>query len=210
MSTVRRVRSLVASDFATLTLALACAFALTLSATVALAQSDAGEAPSAASEEAPPVSAEFRAALKKYLEVQGSYVSYGDTVAYQAANETLMSISANGVQVTEPMQQIVLEEAQAKFGEKFRDLDFLTRIMVPVYAKYFSAAELEEMTEFWSSPVGRKNLEMAGTLNQESLTAIQQVTFGITPAFQLAVDARMRELGYDVVPIDPSAGPAAP
>ena len=153
-------------------------------------------AANASAEEAP--SEAFTKSLRSYLEIQTTYMSYGDNIAYQAANETLMQIAAGGVEVTEPMQQVVLEEAQAKFGDKLRDLDYLTKLMAPVYAKYFDEKEMDAMVEFWSSPAGRKSLETSGQMNQDSLVAIQEVTFGITPAYHLAIDARLRELGYEL------------
>ncbi len=170
----------------------------------------------ASAEDAP--SEAFTKSLRSYLEIQTTYVSYGDNIAYQAANETLMQIAAGGVEVTEQMQQVVLEEAQAKFGDKLRDLDYLTKLMAPVYAKYFDEKDMEAMVEFWGSPVGRKNLENTAQMNQDSLVAIQEVTFGITPAYHLAIDARLRELGYELnaptapAPGAPGAGdaPAAP
>lgn len=171
-------------------------------------------ASTAFAEDAP--SEAFTKSLRRYLEIQTTYVSYGDNIAYQAANETLMQIAAGGVEVTEPMQQVVLEEAQAKFGDKLRDLDYLTKLMTPVYAKYFDEKEMDAMVEFWGSPVGRKNLENTAQMNQDTLVAIQEVTFGITPAYHLAIDARLRELGYELnappAPGAPETGetPAAP
>ncbi|MEM9174614.1 MAG: DUF2059 domain-containing protein, partial [Myxococcota bacterium] len=165
--------------------------------------------PSAAAEDGP--SAGFVKALRSYLEIQTAYMSYGDNVAYQAANETLTQIAASGVEITAQMQQIVLEEAQAKFGDKLRDLEVLTEIMTPVYAKHFDQKDMEGMVEFWSSPLGRKSLETSAAMNQETLGALQQITFGITPSYHLAIDTRFRELGIEmnVQPAPPSA-PAGP
>ena len=94
------------------------------------------------------------------------------------------------------VSQIVLEESKEKFGKKFEDMDFVTDLFAPVYAKYFTQADLDSMLAFWSTPTGRKNLEAAATLTQETFAAIQQVTFGISPAFQRAVDAASRTKLY--------------
>ncbi len=194
MSVARMTRALVAT-----TILSVLAF---LGAAVAHAdEADEAAAPSKA----------FTKSLRTYLEIQNTYVSYGDNIAYQAASETLMQIAAGGVEVTEQMQQVVLEEAQAKFGEKLRDLDYLTKLMAPVYAKHYDEKEMAALVEFWGSPVGRKSLELSAQMNQETLVAIQEVTFGITPAFHLAIDARLRELGYELnSPATPPAPPSAP
>ena len=104
-----------------------------------------------------------------------------DNIAYQAVNETLMQIAAGGAEVTEQMQQVVLEEAQAKFGDKLRDLDYLTKLTAPVYAKYFDEKEMDAMVEFWSRRPDARVSETSGQMNQDSLVAIQEVTFRITP-----------------------------
>ncbi|GEM_PF-5747827 len=159
----------------------------------------------------PEVTDQYKKTLRRFLEIQGEFVSYSDNVVYGAANETLGQIQASGTQVTEEMSQIVLEESKEKFGKKFDDMDFVTDLFAPVYAKYFTQADLDTMLAFWTTPTGRKNLEAAATLNQETFAAIQQVTFGISPAFQLAVDARLRELGYEMsVDGAPPGAPAAP
>lgn len=160
--------------------------------------------------EAAEVDEQYRTKLLQLLEIQNEYVSYADNVAFTAANETLGQIAASGEPITEEMSQIVLEEAQKTFGEKFRNLDFLIELLAPVYARHFTQADLDAMVAFWSTPTGRKNLEVSGALNQESFVAIQQVTFDVSPAFQLAVDARLRELGYQMT-VDgapPGAQPA--
>lgn len=169
----------------------------------------AGATTVAAEDEKGP-SAAFTKSLRTYLEIQNAYVSAGDNIAYQVANETLMQIAASGAEVTEQIQQIVLEEAQAKFGEKLRDLDYLTKLMTPVYAKYFDDEEMEALAEFWGSPLGRKTMETSGQMSQESFQKLQEVTFGITPAFHLAIDARLRELGFEMN-VQPTPGePAVP
>ncbi|MGB0619225.1 MAG: DUF2059 domain-containing protein [Myxococcota bacterium] len=133
--------------------------------------------------------------LRAYLEIHTQLVSYGDNVALQAANETLMQIANSGTQVTEQIQQIVLEEAQAKFGEKLSDLDYLAKLWAPIYAKHFTEEELKAILDFWSSPVGRKTIEVTPQLTQDSFSALRIFTITNTPAYHMAIDARLRELG---------------
>ena len=48
------------------------------------------------------------------------------------------------------------------------------------------------------SAIGKKSVELIPILNQEGMSAIQEVSFSLTPAFHLAVDARLREAGIEV------------
>ena len=162
-------------------------------------------ATTAGADDAAAPSEAFTKSLRAYLEIQSDYMSYGDNIAYQAANETLMQIASGGVEITEQVQQIVLEEAQAKFGEKLRDLDYLTKLLAPVYAKHFTEEDMKGMVEFWGSPLGRKSLSSTAEMSQDSMAALQTVTFGITPAYHLAIDARLRELGFGLN-VDPAPG----
>ena len=162
-------------------------------ATSALA--DHHEAEEAKAEAAVEVSDSYKKAMRLYLESQGSVAIIGEDVAYGAANETLMAIQNSGAQVTEQMQTIVLEEALDAFGKHFGDLDVLTRLWAPVYAKHFSEAELKEMGAFFESPVGKKLLELGPPINQDGMAAVQAESFSVSPEFQLGVDARFREAG---------------
>jgi len=137
----------------------------------------------------------YRKAMRSYLEAQGSFESIGQTVAYGAANETLQAIANSGVEITETMQQIVLEEALETYGTKFSSIDSLTNIWAPVYFKHFNEAELLEMTKFFKSAVGKKSIDLLPVINQDGMMAIQKISVAITPGFQLAVDARFREAG---------------
>ena len=144
---------------------------------------------------APVVTDAYRDAIKAYLAAQGNVAAIGESVAYGAANETLAAIQASGTPVTEPMQQIVLEEALASYGKRFGDVDTLARLWAPVYVRHFSIDEIQQMTDFFKSPVGRKSIELLPVINQDGMRALQEESFAMTPEFQLAVDARFRQAG---------------
>lgn len=167
---------------------------LALGAGTSLAQ-DAPAAVGAKGEVAP----SFKKAVRAYLDSQGSFERIGQTVAYGATNETLTAIANSGIEITESMQEIVLEEATQTYGKKFSSIDFLTDLWAPVYNKHFTEAEVNEMTAFFNSPIGKKSLEVLPAVNQEGMLAIQEMSVSITPGFQLAVDARFREAGVSLV-----------
>jgi hypothetical protein len=163
--------------------------ALALLATPGLAQEEAAEPAKTEVSEA------YSKAMRAYLESQGSSPQIGQGIAYQVANETLMMIANSGAQVTEQMQTIVLEEALATYQTKFSDLDFLTALWAPVYARHFSIEELESITAWFQSELGRKVVALTPTLNEEGMAEVQKASIAMAPEFQLAVDARLREAG---------------
>ncbi len=145
------------------------------------------------------VAPSFKKAFRAYLESQGSLEGFGQNVAYGATNETLTAIANSGIEITESMQQIVLEEAIQTYGKKFSSIDFLTDLWSPVYSDHFTEAELNQMTAFFESPIGQKSIHLLPAVQQEGMLAVQQVSVSITPGFQLAVDARFREAGVGLV-----------
>lgn len=138
---------------------------------------------------------EYRKVMRRYLEAQGSAEAIGQSIAFGEAQQALMAIANGGIEITESIQNIVLEEALEVFASRFGDLDFLADLWAPVYVNHFTAQELEQMIAFFESPVGRKSQQLMPVINQESMSAIQQTSVSLAPAFQLAIDARLRETG---------------
>ena len=143
----------------------------------------------------PEVSDDYRKAIRAYLESQGQLAKIGESVAFQVANETLMMIAQSGAQVTEQMQQIVIEEAQSAYTKKFSDLDYLTTIWAPVYRQHFDLDEVKKMTAWFTSDLGKKIVSTSPDINQRGMFEIQKASVATSPEFQLAVDARFREAG---------------
>lgn len=163
-------------------------------------------APRATAAEDEPVDPKFREAVKVYLGLQGSVEQMGLSVAYNAANETLMAIAQTGVEVTEPMQNIVLEQAIETYASRFGDIDFLTDLWAPIYARHYTRKEIQTLIDFYQSPIGKKSLELFGPINEAGMEAIQESVFAITPGFQLGVNAKLEEAGIAITP----GGPGAP
>ena len=140
----------------------------------------------------------FREAIQTYLSLQGSVEQMGLSVAYNAANETLMAIAQTGTQVTEPMQNIVLEQAIATYADKFGDIEYLTDLWAPVYAKHYTEKEIRTLIDFYRSPVGKKTLELSGPINEASMMAIREAQIAMTPGFQMGVNAKLEAAGIAV------------
>ncbi len=163
--------------------------------------SDAEDAKLVSAAEAGDIPASYREAIRAYLEAQGSFEGIGQNIAYGAANETLMVLANSGIEVTEAAQSIVLEQAIQSYGKKFSDIDFLTTLMARVYHPHFTEAELSEMTAYFLTPVGKKSVSLIPQINQAGMAAIQEASAGITPGYQMGVDAQLRAAG--ILPTSP-------
>jgi uncharacterized protein len=57
----------------------------------------------------------------------------------------------------------------AKFREKMNINEFILTC-VPAYSKYYSHDEIKQLIKFYESPLGRKMVEVAPLLSQETMT----------------------------------------
>lgn len=138
---------------------------------------------------------DFRAAVKELLVIQKAADLVAEQMTYGMAEQLLQAMAAGGVQITEPMKQLVLDASRDEFGKKFSDVDYLTDLYVPIYAKHYSAQELQDMTAYWKSPVGQKTLKLMPDLTQETTSVLQQSSFALIPEFQKKAEARLRDAG---------------
>jgi hypothetical protein len=53
-------------------------------------------------------------------------------------------------------------------GDELRKLNYAT-VMIEIYDKYFTAAEIKELIHFYNSPIGQKAIQILPALTQESI-----------------------------------------
>jgi hypothetical protein len=63
---------------------------------------------------------------------------------------------------------------RALFNERLNFSTIIESVYPPLYDKTFSEAELREMVAFYSTPVGRKSIEVMPSLVQEATAGIEQ------------------------------------
>lgn len=73
--------------------------------------------------------------------------------------------------------------------------DELSDKMVPLYAKHFTEADLDQILAFYRSPIGRKTIETMPTLMQESMEMVIQEAQSSVPQIQERVTERLRADG---------------
>ncbi len=116
-------------------------------------------APAAAPAAAPAVDPALEADIRRLIEASGG-AGLG-----QQMFEAMMTNMAQA------MPQIPAEFWESAKGE-FRPDEF-TSLLVPVYAKYYSQAEIQELIAFYQSPLGRKMVATNPAVVQDSMAAGQ-------------------------------------
>jgi uncharacterized protein len=75
------------------------------------------------------------------------------------------------------------ERLYAFWYRKVREMipyESLEKILVPVFSRYFSLEELEEINQFYSTPVGRRLIELTPTLSREGGNAGRMLASKLT------------------------------
>ena len=67
----------------------------------------------------------YREAMVEFLTIQGAARVIEDQMTYAIAQQTLGSIAASGIEITEPMQNVIIDVARTSLGSRFGDVDFL-------------------------------------------------------------------------------------
>jgi len=168
-----------------------------------------------------PVSPDARAAIKGLLDVTN--VHEGLTRAYGAMAQGLApqmgqvmnrDIEANPSLSAEQKQKVragmnapfesAVKDAQAVVTNP-KLVDETIEKMIPIYAKYFTAAEARQLTEFYKTPIGQKAL---ASLPQASNESIQAGISTFTPRINAIIERTMKTQFEAVASASPSPAPA--
>lgn len=147
-----------------------------------------------------PITPGFRQALTEFLISQNTVDVVQDQLTYSMSQYTLATMAAKGVEITEPMQDIVIDAARTSVGSRFGDVQILTDLYVPLYADLLTEDELRELARFWASPLGKKTMGLLPRLSEGSYAILQEASQPYVADFQAAVDKRFKEAGITPAP----------
>jgi hypothetical protein len=136
---------------------------------------------SASAEEA----AEKIATLAVELGAYDLALDSGSALAWEASADALTL--ELGRELTEDERATVKRIFNTVLGE-FLTADLWKRSVTKVYAKHFTAAELDAMVAFYDSPVGRKTLQLEGQLADAVDTELEEALDGEIDAFIERID----------------------
>jgi len=142
----------------------------------------------------------FREAMVEFLTIQDAAQVIDDQMTYGIAQQTLGSIAASGVEITEPIQTIVVDAARATVGSKIGNVEYLAELYTPIYAEIYSASELRELIAFWNSPVGKKTIDAMPRLTEGSQQVLQQASAQFIPDFEAMIAKKFEDAGITFGP----------
>ena len=97
------------------------------------------------------------------------------------------------------------EIAATVVQEVLADASLLDEI-IPIYEKYFTHEEVQQLLAFHESPIGKKSIEVMPQLMAEGMQVGQRWAMRVMPEVQEKVLAQMREDGL----IEPEEAPTEP
>ncbi|HKR29049.1 MAG TPA: DUF2059 domain-containing protein [Terriglobales bacterium] len=120
-----------------------------------------------------------RAEIRKLIELTGAA-----NISADALQKMIEPLKASYPQVPEEFWNTFIHEVHS---------DELIDLVIPIYDKYYTRDEIQELTHFYQSPVGQKTIKVLPKLSAEAIDAGQE--WG-----RMVADRAMRKLrekGYD-------------
>ena len=120
-----------------------------------------------------------RAEIRKLIELTGAA-----NISADALQKMIEPLKASYPQVPEEFWNTFIHEVHS---------DELIDLVIPIYDKYYTRDEIQELTRFYQSPVGQKTIKVLPKLSAEAIDAGQE--WG-----RMVADRAMRKLrekGYD-------------
>ena len=124
---------------------------------------------------------QYTETLNKMFEVSGTEGSY------QAAIKEMFSMFK---QQYSNVEVEIWTDLEKEFSKK--SLNELTKMLVPVYSKYMTLEDLNELIKFYNTPTGKKYAKSTPLIMQESMQIGQQWGMKIGQDFE----KKMKDRGY--------------
>jgi uncharacterized protein len=148
--------------------------------------------------------------MKKLFSVSFAFLMFGllaqaqTDEAYKGALQGLLDASGTQAVFQSSLSQMiemykgldmgVPDEFWTEVEEEFRErsIDEFVDLLLPIYQKHLSQEDLEALTAFYQTPVGKKYAEKTPLITQESMQAGQQWGMQIG----MKIQQRLEEKGY--------------
>lgn len=132
--------------------------------------------------------------IEKLIEMTGA-VDVGKQMSQSFGAQIWQAVKAARPDVPPRVFEVLQQEVD---GVIDRRLPELSQLIIPVYHKHFTHAEIKEMIRFYKGPLGRKVIQVMPHLLRESMTIGQQWGQSIAPEIQIKVLERLHAEGIEI------------
>ncbi len=135
-----------------------------------------------------------RADIEHLLAMTGA-LSLGKQMASAAVTNLTQILKKARPDIPQNALNLLPAGVEAVFDENF---DSFKEVIIPIYHKYFTAAELKEMIRFYSTDLGQKTIKVMPTLMQEGMAAGQRWGQSLGPQIERRVTDRLKQQGIRI------------
>lgn len=139
------------------------------------------------------VTAEEKAAIKKFLEMTGS-LDIGLMFSKVMVEQMTDLLKQSNPEIPPRAFTILEEEVEAIIRE---DLGSFVELLYPIYHKHYTLSEVNGLISFYETPLGRKVISTLPLITQESMLAGQQWGESLAPKIGPRIMKRFQEEGIE-------------
>jgi uncharacterized protein len=143
------------------------------------------------------LTSEKKAAIKEMLLVSGS-AQMGELIGNATAQQMIQFYKKTKPDMDPRAFEILTEEIKATFYQEFIVKESFYPFVYPIFHKHYTFADLNDLIQFYKSPVGRKLVSVTPIITQESIKAGQEWARNIFPALSQKLKNRFKEEGIVV------------
>ncbi len=143
---------------------------------------------------ADPISDEKREDIKRLLDVTGA-LAIGKQLSDSAVEHMTRQLKASRPDLPTKLFDILQEEVNGVIDE---NLQLFVELVIPLYHRHFSHAEIQGLIAFYQSELGRKAVLVMPVLMQESMSVGRQWGRALAPEIERRVLRRFRVEGFDL------------
>ena len=135
-------------------------------------------------------------AIRQLIVATGA-LEIGEQFANAISQQMAQALRQTNPDIPPRAFEIIQQEVMTVIGEELANGSFENQ-MVPVYAKYFTLQEVEELLAFYRTAIGQKTVEVMPLLTQESMQVGQNWGIGIGPIVGRRVTQRLAAEGIEI------------
>ncbi len=145
------------------------------------------------SAQAEDLSQEKKAAIDELL-VESGATKMADGMGqafFHMRRQRAQNLDANAVEVMQ-------DEVMSAMRDELLTNGALNNLAYPVYHKYLTLTEVQELAAFYKSPLGKKFLSVMPLVSQEVTKGVQSMASSLTPKIETRLKARFEKEGLEL------------
>jgi hypothetical protein len=137
-----------------------------------------------------------KAAIKELMDITGS-AQIGQLFANAFVQQMTNVLKSTNPDIPPKALIIIGEEVNAVIQEEMTEKESFYELIYPIYHKYLTIEDINELITFYKTPVGKKVITVMPQLTQESMHAGQVWGQSLGPIIQKRLAKRFEEEGIE-------------